>query len=157
METLTKDNRVFLPEVVRLVREGHRVKIVAKGYSMRPFVEDGRDMLVFDVPGAFAVGDVVLAEYAEGSYVCHRVVQMEGEVVTLRGDGNVHGVEVVKRTDVLAKVVQIERKGRLYDLASSRCWRWYSAVWCRLLPIRRYLLAVYRHLWLKVERWSLRR
>ena len=134
METLTKDNRVFLPEVVRLVREGHRVKILAKGYSMRPFVEDGRDMLVFDVPGTFTVGDVVLAEYAEGSYVCHRIVRMEGEVVT-----------------------QIERKGKLYDLASSRCWRWYSTMWCSLLPIRRYLLAVYRHLWLKVERWSLRR
>jgi hypothetical protein len=149
METLTKDNRVFLPEVVRLVREGHRVKIVAKGYSMRPFVEDGRDLLVFDVPEPVAVGDVVLAEYAKGAFVCHRIVRMDGDAVTLRGDGNVCGVEKVTRADVLAKVVQIERKGKLYDLATSRRWKCYSFMWCHLLPLRRYLLAAYRRIWLK--------
>ena len=141
-----KENRVFLPEVVQLIREGHRVKIVARGNSMRPFVADGRDRLVLDAPVSIAVGDVVLAEYAEGQFVCHRIVRMEGDVVTLRGDGNVRGVELVRRADVLAKVVQIERKGKVYDLATSRQWRFYSALWCRLLPIRRYLLAVDRRL-----------
>ena len=146
METLRKENRVFLPEVVRLVREGHRVKIMAQGYSMRPFVENGRDMLVFDLPDSICVGDVVLAECAEGRFVCHRIVRMDDDVVTLRGDGNAYGVEVVRRVNVLAKVVQIERKGKCYDLATSRWWKCYSFLWCRLLPIRRYLLAIYRRL-----------
>ncbi|MDE5550371.1 MAG: peptidase S41, partial [Bacteroidaceae bacterium] len=61
-------------------------------------------------------------------------------------DGNMCGVEVVRRVNVLAKVVQIERKGKCYDLATSRWWKCYSFLWCRLLPIRRYLLAIYRRL-----------
>lgn len=143
---MKKENSVFLSEVVRLVREGRRVKIMAQGYSMRPFVENGRDMLVFDFPDSICVEDVVLAECTEGRFVCHRIVRMDDDVVTLRGDGNAHGVEVVRRSDVLAKVVQIERKGKCYDLATSHWWKCYSFLWCRLLPIRRYLLAVYRRL-----------
>ena len=143
---MKKENSVFLPEVVRLVREGRRVKMMAQGYSMRPFVENGRDMLVFGLPDSIVVGDVVLAEYTKGRFVCHRIVWMDDDVVTLRGDGNTCGVEVVRRVNVLAKVVQIERKGKCYDLATSRWWKCYSFLWCRLLPIRRYLLAIYRRL-----------
>ena len=36
-------NAQFLPEVVKLLNEGHTVTLKLKGFSMRPFLEDGRD------------------------------------------------------------------------------------------------------------------
>lgn len=37
------ENAVFLPEIVKMLNEGHTVTLTLKGYSMRPFLEDGRD------------------------------------------------------------------------------------------------------------------
>lgn len=43
----TKDieipNRLFMPEIIRLLDEGRSVIIRLKGFSMRPFLEDRRD------------------------------------------------------------------------------------------------------------------
>ena len=56
----------------------------------------------------------------------------------MMGDGNVSGTEVFRRGDVLGKVIWIVREdGRHIKPVKGRLWR-------KLLPIRRYLLAVYR-------------
>ena len=36
-------NAILIPEIVKLLDEGHTVTLRLKGYSMRPFLEDGRD------------------------------------------------------------------------------------------------------------------
>jgi len=36
-------NAILLPEVVKMLDEGHTVTLLLKGYSMRPFLEDNRD------------------------------------------------------------------------------------------------------------------
>ena len=158
MQRISVENNVFLPQVVQLIEEGHKATIIARGNSMRPFIEDGRDKLVFGKVDCLAVGDVVLAEVTEGHFVCHRIEKLENGVVTMRGDGNVVGTEVFPEANVRAKLVQVVRKGKTYTLASSTLWRCYSAVWPKLFPMRRYLLALYRLLWLHQlpERWKRR-
>ena len=37
------DNEVILPEVARLIEQGHSVTIPVRGNSMNPFLADGRD------------------------------------------------------------------------------------------------------------------
>jgi len=147
MQRRSLANEVFLPEVVKLIEEGHLATIIARGNSMMPFVEDSRDLLVLGKADHLAVGDVILAEVTEKHFVCHRIEKMENGIVTMRGDGNIKGTEVFPITCVRAKLVKIVRKNKTYELATSRAWRMYSAVWPRLLPIRRYLLALYRLLW----------
>ena len=149
MERLTVDNSLFLPQVVELINEGHLATIVARGNSMRPFIEDGRDKLVFGKAAHLAVGDVILAEVTEGHFVCHRIERLADGVVVMRGDGNIVGTEEFPEANVRAKLVQVIRNGKPYTLATSRLWRVYSAWWPRLLPVRRYLLALYRLLWLR--------
>ena len=148
MPVLTLDNSVFLPQVVALINEGHLATIVARGNSMRPFIEDGRDKLVFGKAESFGVGDVILAEVTKGHFVCHRVESIDGDVVTMRGDGNVIGTETFHMADVRAKLLRVVRKGKVVTLADSKAWKVYSAIWPKLLPVRRYLLALYRLLWL---------
>jgi hypothetical protein len=96
------------------------------------------------------VGDAVLAEIAPRQYVLHRIIDISGDHVTLRGDGNLN-VEHCLTGDVKATAIGFYRKGReKLDSTKGRKWRVYSYVWTRLFPIRRYLLAFYRRIWLKL-------
>lgn len=144
MQTLQLKNAEFLPHVCELVKEGHRVSLRAKGNSMRPFIESDRDVAVLTDCSDYKVGDVVLAEISKGHYVLHRIDRLEGQNVTLRGDGNVAGTEHCTIGDIRAVTCQIIRKGKTWNLSTSRIWKIYSKVWVRLLPARRYLLAIYR-------------
>ena len=155
MDKLTVENAIFLPHVVQLIQEGHTATMMARGNSMRPFIEDGRDKLVFGQVDHLSVGDVILAEVTEGHFVCHRIEAIKDGEVTMRGDGNVNGTEIFPKENVRAKLLQVVRKGKTYTLATSKAWKCYSSVWPKLLPMRRYLLALYRLLWLHLwsERW----
>lgn len=85
-------NADLLPEVVTLLNEGHTVTLRLRGFSMRPFLEDNRDKALLIKPSTINVGDPVLCEIAPLHFVLHRIVKIDGEDITLRGDGNI-GVE----------------------------------------------------------------
>ncbi len=146
------ENAQFLPEVVKMLNEGHTVTLRLKGFSMRPFLEDGRDKALLTRVTTPRVGDPVLAEITPGHFVLHRIISIEGQNVVLRGDGNL-GVEHCQIENVVGAVVGFYRKGRqTLDRTDGRKWRIYSFVWTRLFPVRRYLLAFYRRIWLKIFR-----
>ena len=143
-------NAVLIPEIVKLLDEGHTVALRLKGYSMRPFLEDGRDKALLTKAVNPKVGDPVLAEIAEKHFVLHRIIAIEGDHVILRGDGNLRE-EHCSLNDVKGAVIGFYRKGReTLDLTDGLKWRTYSWFWTRLYPIRRYLLAFYRRIWLKL-------
>lgn len=145
-------NSKLLPEVIRLIHEGHTVTLPLRGFSMRPFLEDGRDKALLHEIAHPQVGQPVLAEVSTGHYVLHRIIKIEGEHVTLRGDGNL-GVEHCHLKDVKALAMGFLRKGNCQpDMITERKWRAYSWWWMRLYPIRRYLLAFYRHIWLRIRK-----
>ena len=139
----TIPNAILLPEVVRLVNEGHTVTLPLKGNSMRPFLCHMRDKALLTAVTEVSVGQPVLAETMPGHYVLHRIVAIDGDEVTLRGDGNI-GTEHCQRSDVKALAVAFYRKGRTTpDYITSRKWRVYSWFWTRLLPVRSYLLLLH--------------
>lgn len=138
-------NAMLMPEVVRLIGEGHTVTLPLKGYSMRPFLEDGRDKAVLGPASELATGDVVLAEISTERYVMHRIIDIDNSHVTLLGDGNTKP-ERCRLKDIKAKAKGFYRKGRTkLDSTDGRKWSMYSTVWMALRPIRRYLLFIYRH------------
>ena len=140
IKTKQMANALLLPQVVSMLEEGHTVTLPLRGFSMRPFLEDGRDKALLRKPERINVGDAVLAEIAPKHYVLHRIVDIQGDKVTLRGDGNIN-VERCRLSNVKATAVGFYRKGRKkLDSTSGRKWRIYSWVWTRLLPLRRYLL-----------------
>lgn len=143
-------NSVLLPEIVRLLNEGHTVTLRLRGFSMRPFLEDGRDKALLTKAVSPKVGDPVLAEIEPKHFVLHRIISIQGDNVVLRGDGNL-GVEHCKLGDVKGAVIGFYRKGRSkLDRTDGKKWRTYSWIWTRLYPIRRYLLAFYRRIWLRM-------
>lgn len=139
-------NAEFIPEIVKLLDEGHTVTLLLRGFSMRPFLEDGRDKALLVKAKSLSVGLPVLAEVEERRYVLHRIVKICGDEVTLRGDGNL-GVEHCRVQDVKGEAIGFYRKGRTtLDKTNGMKWIVYSFLWTRLLPLRRYLLAIYRRI-----------
>ena len=144
------NNSEFLPEVVKMLNERHTVTLRLRGFSMRPFLEDGRDKALLTKPVTIKKGDAVFAEVTPGHYVLHRIISIKGENVVLRGDGNI-GVERCSLADIKGFAIGFYRKGRTkLDRTNGLKWRVYSLVWTTLFPLRRYLLAFYRRIWLKM-------
>lgn len=143
-------NAILLPEVVKLLDEGHTVTLRLKGFSMRPFLENERDKALLKAVDEIHVGDPVLAEISQGVYVLHRIIAIHDEQVILRGDGNLT-TETCRRQDVKGIATGFYRKGKK-QLDRTDGWKWktYSWLWMRLFPIRRYLLAFYRRIWIKI-------
>jgi len=144
------ENALFLPQVAKFLEEGHTVTIGLKGYSMRPFLEHNRDKALLSKPTTIQKGDAVLAEISPGVFVLHRIIKIDGDDITLRGDGNL-ATEQCKRADIRGFVLGFYRKGRqTLDKTNSVKWRVYSALWTGLFPLRRYLLAFYTKIWMRL-------
>lgn len=143
-------NRLFMPEIIRLLDEGRSVIIRLKGFSMRPFLEDRRDKALLKKSNSPKINDVALAEIDGNKYVLHRIINIQGESVTLRGDGNIL-TESCKLDDIKGIAVGFYRKGReKIESTNSLKWHIYSFVWTKLFPIRRYLLFIYKKFWIKI-------
>jgi hypothetical protein len=136
-------NDVFLGLVSEKLAEGHTAVIWVKGYSMRPFIEFGRDKVKLASAATYQVGDAVLAEIEKGHYVLHRIIEKTGEKLILQGDGNVRGVEHCTVADVRGVVTEYIRPNRILS-ADDPCLKRKIRIWRTLRPIRRYLLAMYK-------------
>ena len=43
-------NAELIPAIVEMLHEGHNVKLRLRGFSMRPFLEDDRDIALLTLP-----------------------------------------------------------------------------------------------------------
>ncbi len=137
-------NDALLGLVCRYMAQGKDATIIVKGYSMRPFLEHERDKVVLTpITEPLHVGDAVLAEIAPGHYVLHRIIDIQGEHITLMGDGNIKGTEQCRLKDVRGLVTHYIRPKRTLS-ASDETLQKRIRLWRKLLPVRRYLLLIYK-------------
>ncbi len=137
---------VIIREAVKLVDDGVSVTFPVKGRSMIPFIVGGRDSVILQKPGSLEPGLVVLAEISPDHFVLHRIIDIspDGMKITLMGDGNVRGTETCTPSTVLARATHVvDPEGRIIPLESEARLR-RARIWRRLLPLRRYLLAIMR-------------
>lgn len=136
----------IIEEAIKLVKEGQKVTLRANGHSMLPFIVGGKEDILLVQPTNPRIGDVVLAQISIDHYVIHRIIAIDGDNITLMGDGNLSGREHCQKEDIAARVdYYINSKGKYhylytpYRMIMARIWFW-------LLPYRRYLLAIYRRI-----------
>ncbi len=142
-------NDVLFDEVVSMLSKGYTVTLHAKGNSMFPFIVEGRDCVVLQKAVRIQEGDIVLVRLAGKRYVLHRIYHVAGNEIVLMGDGNVHGRERCRTEDICGVVLEIIRDGRFISCHSPKERR-NVRLWRKLLPFRRYILAVW-HRWI---RWN---
>ena len=147
MEKKVLSNDVLLREVSRLVAEGESVTLMTKGVSMLPFIVGGRDSVVLEHPKELNPGLIVLACVGKDRYVLHRVISVDGDKVVLMGDGNLKGVERCLKADVKAVAVRILKPSGETDCLSRKHLR-HADIWRKMLPVRRWILAVYKRLFI---------
>ncbi|MBO4570953.1 MAG: S24/S26 family peptidase [Bacteroidales bacterium] len=141
MEKRTIPNDILLGEVTTLLAEGQEVVLLTKGGSMMPFLRSEKDSVALRKRDDVEVGDIVLAHLGEGRYVLHRIISVDGDRLTLMGDGNLKGTENCRKEDVSGTVVRIIKdSGREFVPGKGRFWRF-------LKPVRRWILGVYRRIY----------
>ncbi len=139
----TVPNRSFFEVVESLIEQGQPVELRMRGGSMRPYLRGDRDVAVLEpvAPEQLKKGDVVLFRY-RGAHLLHRIAAIDGDRLSLLGDGALNGEQAV-RSDVVARLVRVIRPSGRTESATSAGVRLYTGVWRGLRPLRRYLLAVY--------------
>lgn len=150
MPSMEIPNNILLGAARDAIREGHTATIMVKGWSMRPFLEHQRDKVLLDNPQGANIGDAVLAEIFPGKYVLHRIMEItpnhqDGSLdeITLMGDGNIQGTEKCLRKDICGIVTHYIRPNRTIPADTPSLIR-RIRLWRKLLPVRRYLLFIYK-------------
>lgn len=146
-------NDILIPELGRLLQEEKEVRFTPSGVSMRPFIEGERDSVIMaPLKRSPRKGDIILAHVTAANgrqtYVLHRLVRIEKDedgqpAYILQGDGNISGEEVCRLSDIIGRVKAIETP------SGKRKWMTRGRLWHYLLPVRKWLLKIYRHTWLK--------
>lgn len=136
----------FVDDVKSIIDEGRPVVLPVNGNSMLPFIYGGEKVELHPLPTKLHKGDIVLAKVKEGYPVIHRIVWIEGEEITLEGDGNLGFQEHCQLKDVIAQATFVildsdPKKGLscrtlTTDLDLSRWLTW----WKLPLLVRRVLL-----------------
>lgn len=146
METLVLPNDILLGQITDMLVQGMSVVLRTKGNSMLPFIRGERDSVELFRTDSIKENDIVLAHLDNGMYVLHRVISIDGDNVTLMGDGNIRGTEHCTFDNVCGTALYIvSEKGRRIDCRSSSFLR-KARLWRRLLPFRRYILGIYRRI-----------
>ena len=144
MKKVIIQNALIIPEIAKIVSEGGgSVTLKTKGNSMLPFIIGERDSVVLAKAEDIKLYDIVLATVNDNQYILHRVVDINGDKLTLMGDGNLKGCEVCSVENVIATAIEIIGGGKRYSCQSEQHFR-KAMIWRALLPIRRYLLAAYK-------------
>ena len=97
------------------------------------------------------MGDLALA-YVNGThYVLHRITDIDdNDSIELTGDGNLGFKEHCQKADLIGKAeFVITPSGRRKSLTTAAHLR-RARLWQQLLPIRRWILAIYKRTILKL-------
>jgi len=102
-----------------IFRKGKSARFQAKGWSMRPFIQDGDFIVVSPIENSsIKTGDVVFHLTAESKIMVHRVIKKYKKdkdnriIMFIKGDATFSSPEKVDIKNVLGKVVAVERNGR---------------------------------------------
>jgi hypothetical protein len=133
-------NEIILEDADILLKEGREVTLRPLGSSMLPFIRGGKDSVRLKKMPSVAVGDMILVRLQGPRYVLHRLIEKDGDKLTLMGDGNLAGTESCTEKDVIGTVIAIERGRRVVKPGNGLWWRRIPRI------VRRYLLAIYRRI-----------
>lgn len=137
------NNNIIINEALKLLDEGFSVTLPVAGHSMLPFIIGDKESVILAKPQTLSPGIIALAWVEQRRFVLHRIEKIECDNVTLMGDGNLAGREHCRIADVKAIATHVvDRHKHNHDLYTPQR-RMAAKIWYKMLPIRRYLLAIY--------------
>lgn len=133
-----KDVRMeqLLPLFEEALSQGKSVRFFPRGVSMKPMLRQGKDCVVLSpLPETLKRYDLPLYRRADGKFILHRIVAVEGDHYVCCGD-NQWETESVYPQQLIAVVTAFARNGREIS-ANAPVYRLYCRVWCAAKPLLR--------------------
>ncbi|RZB30194.1 MAG: hypothetical protein SRB1_02474 [Desulfobacteraceae bacterium Eth-SRB1] len=129
-----------------LIEKSASIRFRAKGFSMRPFIQDGDLITVSPLRNSpVKVGDVVLYKTADDRAIVHRVIRKtridSKAAFFIKGDAAFDQPEKVNAKIVLGRVVAIERNGRKRNL-DTKFYHIIGLFFAGLSPLSRWIYPV---------------
>lgn len=118
-DVMTLPNEEFFDIMQPYLLQGYQVKMIPKGNSMLPTLHGGVDVVTIKGDSNFIVKDVVLANMGKGHYVMHRIVEINGDKITLKGDNN-KKVEHTTVDRIMAKMVDFKTNNDSDGMSEDR-------------------------------------
>lgn len=133
-----------LPRLIAALEAGRPCRLTVTGTSMLPFLRDRRDAVLLEKAAApFERGQILLYLRPHGQPILHRIHRVrEDGMLLMCGDAQ-RMLEPIAPGQVLARVTHVERGGVQLACAEPALRR-KVALWQRLFPLRRYIMAVLR-------------
>jgi len=127
---------------------GHSIRLSISGDSMSPILRDGDVVEVQPAtPDQLRKGDLILFKTEEGFLILHRYIRSQAwfsQVWLLtKGDASLGFDRPVSPQQVLGRVVQIIRQGRVLSLEGKKA-RLVNYVLAKISPYRPIISRVYR-------------
>ena len=122
------------------------IRFQAKGFSMRPFIQDGDLITVSPLLNySIKVGDVVLYKTADDRAIVHRAIRKTRKdnrtIFFIKGDAAFGQPEKVNAARVLGRVTAIERNGRKRKL-DTKLYRIICLFFAGLSPFSRWIYPI---------------
>ena len=132
MQIRSVDNFATFSVVRDILLEGENVTVAVNGQSMLPFFRSGSAVTLRPITTEDYKKYAVVFADAGGRFVIHRIINIDGDKVTLLGDGNIYGTETMP-------------KDRVYGVIDcSKTHIFFAKIWLWLRPVRRFPLAIFR-------------
>lgn len=143
-------NEIFFEVVIKTLRSGENVIIPMRGFSMLPYLKDGRDSVQLQPIDAQRLKrmDIVLFKL-NNQYILHRFIGRKNGFLHMHGDGMLGKGEYCRSEDVYAKATVIITDHSKLTYTTSFHFRLKSNIWLLLRP----LILHFKHL-LKKARYN---
>ena len=141
------------PIIESIISSGSDAVLCVTGNSMLPLWRDRHNNVVLTScdANALKVGDIPLYKRENGQYVLHRIVKVNENSYDLLGDAQCYIEKDLPKGNVIAVTKgYYTEKGEYISCDSKKPQRYYT-LWSSLLPVRRWILAIYRRTVLKIK------
>ena len=132
MQIKSVDNSATFSIVRDILLEGQNVTVAVNGQSMLPFFRSGSAITLRPITAEDYKKYAVVFADAGGRFVIHRIINIEGNKVTLLGDGNIYATETMPKSKVYGTI------------DCSRTHLFFAKIWLWMRPVRRFPLAFFR-------------
>ncbi len=137
---MNKDTKTFNALATDLLDGGNSFRFQAKGFSMRPLLQDGDFISIAPVsPERLRIGDIVFYHTKKGHPCVHRIIGFHEKntrvLATIHGDACTGNAEYVPVQEISGRAILRERQGRIrrFDSFVLRLLGWLTAA---LSPVR---------------------
>ena len=146
MQTHNVPMAALSPLLGEVLFAGGTVELTVTGHSMEPMLHDRVSRVRLTAPRALRRGDVPLYRRADGSFVLHRVTDVDETSVTCCGDAQWRLERGVPYGNIVAVMEAFDRRGGCWVAADSALYGAYWRVWLALRPLRHLVIGGARRL-----------